>query len=698
MLNSLRSDLAQSGNKRLLAEVEFQLSIEYREAGLLELALRYGQSATKTFESIGLPQPLGLALKEESRTLNALGHVELALKARKRARRNAELAHDEVLLADLKLDEASHVFEDALTTLTRDPTIARTVQRLAMEALTTYEQHRNSLGVANARSLIGRLAFLQQSPDVDVNVALMEYSRLSADAYARAGNSRGYLGQLMTLAQMEGVLQNQERASELSAEMVRVLEQQRDLLKSPFSRRELLQRWEDAYELELIAALNDSDLNRAFDCLLQLRARTLDELATSAIDLGSDAALERRRDLGKLADAALTGTVGSISDYRLAARSHDEKLHEQELKLDLPAMLPLTSGEALRILDPLKDAALLDMFAGRNAVGALRVSHAGIDPLAWDIGQDRELTRLVRAFGAGDLGGSLATLRARLTELWRYLTKEDAPSSPGTLFLATQGDFRSVPLHALPFLHEGWRNKLVAYVPSVRTIDRTTHSPDSRGKPRVLLVDADPAMLPGVRHEIALLKHIYEADEVDVDSCGSSIQLISAYDSWDVLHVASHGFVQPGSPCGTGLLLRGDNGATELVGIPDLQRLRLHARIVVLTGCSTAATIGRGRQIEFLGLVSALMSATGARAVVAPLWPVLDDVARDVSVALHEALLQGSPIGEALTLACLDVATRRGFLQDTMPKKVESPRSLHPAARSVVAFACFGNPSVGLRD
>ena len=111
-----------------------------------------------------------------------------------------------------------------------------------------------------------------------------------------------------------------------------------------------------------------------------------------------------------------------------------------------------------------------------------------------------------------------------------------------------------------------------------------------------------------------------------------------------VVHLAAHGTHEPDNPVFSSILLAdGPLFAHELDG-RDLSR-----SVVVLSACDVgSASIRHGG--EPLGLTSVLLRM-GARAVIASVAPLRDDVAVRVMPALHEGLRDGLRPGEALARA-----------------------------------------------
>ena len=100
----------------------------------------------------------------------------------------------------------------------------------------------------------------------------------------------------------------------------------------------------------------------------------------------------------------------------------------------------------------------------------------------------------------------------------------------------------------------------------------------------------------------------------------------------NLIHIAAHGAFSPADPLVSAVGL--DDGPLT---VKELQELRLHAELVVLSGCDTGKSTTNGAD-EVLGLTQALLQA-GARAAVVSLWKVDDE-----STAQFMRLLLTTPV------------------------------------------------------
>ncbi|MBP7777213.1 MAG: CHAT domain-containing protein [Acidobacteria bacterium] len=171
-----------------------------------------------------------------------------------------------------------------------------------------------------------------------------------------------------------------------------------------------------------------------------------------------------------------------------------------------------------------------------------------------------------------------------------------------------------------------------------------------RGSDRLIAV---LAALPGSQREVDALRAIY-GDQTTTLSGADATEAgtRAAMGDVDILHLAVHGVVNATFPLDSALaftpVARDDaNGLLQAWEI--FERVRLRARLVVLSACDTAGSRESGGE-GLLGLTRAFQFA-GAPSVVASLWRVPDEVTPVLMQAFHREVRRGLPIDEALANA-----------------------------------------------
>jgi CHAT domain-containing protein len=110
------------------------------------------------------------------------------------------------------------------------------------------------------------------------------------------------------------------------------------------------------------------------------------------------------------------------------------------------------------------------------------------------------------------------------------------------------------------------------------------------------------------------------------------------------IHIATHGVVDAQVPELSALILGAYDASGEVndraVRVADVALQTLNAEVVVLSACETAL----GTEVRSEGLVgmSSTMHARGARAVVASLWPVPDEIGAHLMTEFYQHMLHDS--------------------------------------------------------
>ena len=308
------------------------------------------------------------------------------------------------------------------------------------------------------------------------------------------------------------------------------------------------------------------------------------------------------------------------------------------------------------------------------------------------------LQKQVRAFReqitspGSDLGEIAASGRALFAALF--------PGAEGKIVLAAQhlvispdGPLWELPFAALVTNPDGPPNYLgaavpISYAPSLALYEQSMDQPPrlARGQnPAALIVgdplfsrrasdpadaerthgvwagiftpDNPPRPLPGTRREAKDVAALYSAEPLLGDAATES-NVRRQIESADVIHLATHGYLDPVLAMSSGVLLSPPppgpgSGGTDDDGILQaweiFSQLKLRAEIVVLSGCDT----GRGQNVEdegIVGLTRSLMYA-GARSVIASQWRVGDESTSRLMTELHKNLRAGMPKDVALQKA-----------------------------------------------
>ncbi len=224
----------------------------------------------------------------------------------------------------------------------------------------------------------------------------------------------------------------------------------------------------------------------------------------------------------------------------------------------------------------------------------------------------------------------------------------------------------------------------VAVTPAAWMLDRS-RSRTPLHEPRKILLVADPVYqaddprLAGIRNAQAAQTSVHDAPDpsrrdyqrlrfTGEEAAGISAQFPPAdvdeliglnatrerllaldWSQYRFIHIATHGIVDAQVPELSALILGSYDARGEVadraVRVADVSLRTLTAEVAVLSACETAL----GTEVRGEGLVglSSMMLARGARAVVASLWPVPDEVGAQLMTEFYRHMLHDSMAPQA---------------------------------------------------
>lgn len=309
--------------------------------------------------------------------------------------------------------------------------------------------------------------------------------------------------------------------------------------------------------------------------------------------------------------------------------------------------------------------------------------------MAWLDGGDRsavlwithERAWLAPAAPPHDLRGAIAGLRASLHSLAVPGTQVDAaaarvgaalwragapPVPPAQLIVIADKTLAAVPWPLLPW--PGREQPLLTTTTTrvANLVDRDVAGPPSLQVRTLIAAPATDSGLPALqvaKAEPALIRTAAGATaSLSIDHATRASVLAALADPAAIVHVAAHGMTSAGRLGYAGLWLAADgDGHAEFLSWLDVIEQRTRARLVVLNACQLGAdtdAIANGNSSFAQALV-----LSGAREVVAALWPVSDS-ASGVWVPAFYAALAADPDRDgarALRAAQLRLRDSRAF-------------------------------------
>lgn len=172
--------------------------------------------------------------------------------------------------------------------------------------------------------------------------------------------------------------------------------------------------------------------------------------------------------------------------------------------------------------------------------------------------------------------------------------------------------------------------------------------------------------LPNAEGEAEAVAALYPSSLRLIGAAATKEALTEAASSADVVHIATHALNSPDNPQSARILLAGQSSGSDLTAV-DIAALRLvRAPIIFLGACGGAAgdtSTSEGR----LDLARPFIGA-GARAVVASLWNVDDEMAIQFSINFHKNLIENRRAAGALRDTQLSMlrSPRAGFSEPTL--------------------------------
>ena len=141
--------------------------------------------------------------------------------------------------------------------------------------------------------------------------------------------------------------------------------------------------------------------------------------------------------------------------------------------------------------------------------------------------------------------------------------------------------------------------------------------------------------------------------------------------TYPLVHISSHFKFSPGDETNNHLLL-GDGSTITLSEIRRQGKLFDKVKLLVLSACQTGVG-GNGEEIDGFG---ELAQQSGAKSVIASLWPVVDESTKELMVNFYRILKEGKVTSkiEALRQAQLELAGLDDMLQKGVGKDRQSSR------------------------
>ena len=621
------------------------------ESGLLEDAERLLATAAERLARSALQLDHAEAEWFRARCLIGLHRFEEARTQAAQAHRRFQRGGQQSMAALARILQ----FEAALAPVRRE----RAVER-------SYARRRAVQALAGAREGDAAGPVLGHHPGHAARLLAAQWSLLAGDLDAARATlaelPRGFLSAPLTMriqhytVQAELAFATGDRARGLRAVRagLGLLADHRSRLASVESVTAAAAHGVDLTRIDVQAAARTGRPTAFFDALERGRATFAGTGRVTPPDDPEAAALltEAR---GLLAKARELGTADAMERERFTRRAHriQNEVRERSWRHAGNAgavQRPVTARELRQVLTARGDAtAVVANFAVLDGiVHCVRMDADGVTAVA--LGSAQDMTERIRRLGADFTMAANdlipAPLRAAAhASLERNLkVLDDILLTPlraaGDLYVVAREPLLRVPWTALPS-RSGLRTAVNSYVARGRTHARPS------GKRRLLA-----AAGPGVKHgteEVHAVGRQWAGATVLTGEHAVTEHVRTALATHDVVHLATHGQHDADNPLFASIdLADGPLFAHELDGTP------LPGSVVILSSCE----VGGSTQVlggEVLGLTSVLLRL-GARAVIASVAKLSDELAARVMPRLHAHLRESDDPEAALAAALKDVA------------------------------------------
>lgn len=300
--------------------------------------------------------------------------------------------------------------------------------------------------------------------------------------------------------------------------------------------------------------------------------------------------------------------------------------------------IALTSLQSQRELQKLisnlgKDVVLLQYFVTDKKLETIITTSNTVIPVSTNINV-KDLNRLIFEFRKSlrDPKSDFLPLSKSLYQLLLApVTNIIGRLEAKTVMLSLDGQLRHIPFGALhngsKFAVELWNMPIYTSLTKEKLIEKTNRDWRVAGL-GVTQEIGDFKALPAVKKEMDSLitssgfKNNYSEIYLDQNFTVTRLQDVGRR-NFQLMHIASHFSVSPGTEINSFLLL-GDGNKLTLSDIRK-QNIRFHnVDLLTLSACETGLGGGRdsnGREIDGLAIIS---QKQGAKSVIATLWPVAD--------------------------------------------------------------------------
>jgi len=641
----------------------------YERLGLWDLARDSASKSLEALKIVGASERtteieslFGDIEVGQSNLQKAKMHFEKALAQDVENNRNSSAANQYLKLA--KIDSETGEHKSAVSNLNLGLDIIRNVN----------SPDHASKGALTTLLVLENLKMYERANDLASNVErLFEQDSVRKDRIEFLYRSASILEGLGKYKQAFALLESSE---ELLVNRLRTT-------FKPGERRALLASHRDVFEaqIRIVQKTANSPAEESLKISEQFRARTLVE-RLNQIELydEDDKNLKESREkiVSQLVETAADwyGDRESSTSILEKSREISQQLEDLELELMRERLSKLGSqGDnfVLSLDSPKPDEIILSFFVGRKNSWVWVVTEA--ETRVFEIPNYQKLQALVRPYMETI---SVPPTSRQKVGIWQQQKFIDELSEAlfgkvykffqdrnlKHLVVVTDSILNGVPISPLSagaIEERVFERFSLTYTPSLTArkvlLDKNIRHDDSRA----LVVSVKnggyefgrkvPDLPYAEEEALAIIDLLREDSSHLIDAQASKARIVELLsDEYQVLHLATHGFVSKNEPMLSGLLLGGNSNTNRIWLAPEISRVRHSADLVILSACESAT----GKFIDGEGMMSlsrAFMES-GASQVIGSLWQVQDRSTSAFIEAFYNGLLvEKLEVKEALSYA-----------------------------------------------
>lgn len=630
---------------QMIGTLANNLGTIYVEQGNFELALPFYRRGLEVLEKVKDPD-VSILISNLARLYQHLGQdkdaIEMAQRGLQMARQLDPTNTMVALRALGQIEKDQKKYQAAITHLSEAAGIAKEKEPMAhADLLTTIGAAQRGLGEPKTalKTLDVAIAEARQFEDEETTGHALDEAGAAAMATGEKERARQYSIQ---------AIQSYERQRDEAAGGEDVRAEYYEQMLSPF------------YRLARLEA-DAGKVGRALEIAEQARSRVLSEVMESGhvSVTRSITAEEQLREKGLRAAVGRAAKGKDRDAARTEYRAFLDALYSKqpELRMNRGRAEPMSAARAAAVA-PDRMTVFLQYLVTPEETLLFTVSRDNGIRLFRVRLPETEIRKRVNAYremlAAKDLD-----YRETAASLYRLLVGPAEAELTGrtSVVILPSGPLWELPFQALTrgdgrFVGE---TLAVSYAPSVTVLAALAK------RPRVTTVSKVLAMaqgMPEAEEEANAVAAMY-GTRAFTGAAARESTFKSQAAGYGILHLASHGVFENGSPMYSYIALGKDGAEDGRLEAAELMNMELKARLAILSACETArGRIGAGEGV--MGLTWALAVA-GVPTTIASGWKVDSKVTAELMVELHRGLRAGLGPAEALRKASMKVMAQPSY-------------------------------------